>query len=120
MSLFAIALLQAGEQPPGNPFEAGGPFSLSDPAHNRELVLSAGFADPQVEALAGVHYHADFDDYWNLQAEVSGPMALHLVTLPPRRVEVVRETAATMLEPFASGDGYAFPSMALGVAATAP
>lgn len=120
MSLFAMALLQAGEQPPGNPFEAGGPFSLSDPEQNRELVIRAGFTDPRVEELTGVHVHTNFDDYWNLQAEVSGPIALHLATLPPQRVELVREAAATLLEPFASDGGYALPSMALGIVATAP
>ncbi len=119
ISLFAMALLQAGEQPPGNPFEAGGLFSLSDVARNRELVLGGGFVDPRIEELAGIHAHPDFDDYWNLQAEVAGPIALHLATLPPERLEGIRKTVKTMLDPFASGDGYSFPSMALGVAATA-
>ncbi len=120
VSMFAMAMVQTGEQPPGNPFEAGGLFSLSDPARNREFVLGAGFADPQIEELTGVHEHADFDDYFNLSSEVSGPIAVRLASLPPERREVVRQAVAKAIEPFAVGGRYELPSMALAVAATAP
>ena len=62
---------------------------------------------------------ADFDDYWNLQTQVSGPLALFVSSLDEEHAAAIRATLAPMLEPFASDDGYQIPSLALGVAAAA-
>jgi len=119
LSLLAMAVLQHGHQPPGNPFEPGGPFSLADPDRNRQLVRTAGFEDPQIDELVDVVRFDDIDDYWNLQTEVSGPIALFISSLPQDSVQTIRATLEPMLEPFEVGDGYELPTLAIAVAATA-
>ena len=118
MSLMAMAVMQNGHQPPGNPFEPGGPFCLADPDRNRELVRGAGFGDVTVEELAGTFRFDSFDDYWTVQSEVSGPLALLVSSLPDEQVRAVREKLEPMLAPFRSGDGYELPSLAVCVAAS--
>lgn len=115
LSLLAMAVLQNGHQPPGNPFAAGGPFSLADPDRNGELVRSAGFDDPNIDELADVMRFDDVEDYWALQTQVSGPIALFISSLPAASVQAIRATLEPMLEPFKSGDAYALPTLAVAV-----
>jgi ubiquinone/menaquinone biosynthesis C-methylase UbiE len=116
ITLMAMAVIQRGHEPPANPFEPGGPFSLADPERNRALLRDAGFAEPVVEDLADVVRFEDFHDYWNLQSQVGGRIALFISSLPNEEVQSIRAAVETMIEPFASGDGYGFPSLAIAVA----
>jgi ubiquinone/menaquinone biosynthesis C-methylase UbiE len=116
ISLMAMSVIQRGHEPPGNPFEPGGPFSLADPDRNRELLSDAGFEEPLVEELADVVHFDDFDDYWNFQSQVGGPIALFISSLPNDEVQIIRAALESMVEPFESNDGYRFPSLAVTVA----
>lgn len=120
LSLLAMAVLDNGHQPPGNPFEPGGVFSLADPDRNRELVRAAGFEEPNVDELADVMRFDDLEDYWTLQTQVSGPLALFISSLPEDDIQTIRATLQPMLEPFTSGDGYELPTLAVAVSATVP
>jgi hypothetical protein len=62
----------------------------------------------------------DADDYWNLQTEVSGPLALFIAALPTDEQAAVRGSLLPMLERFATKDGFGMPTLAIGVAAVAP
>ena len=115
MTLLVGAVLRNGHQPPGNPFGPGGPFSLADPAQNRALLEAAGFTEIEIEELPGSMGFTDFDDYWTLQSEVSGPIALFVSSLPPDDVAAIRATLAPMLDDFASPTGFEVPSLARGV-----
>jgi SAM-dependent methyltransferase len=117
MMLLAMAVLQNGHQPPGDPFSAGGVFSLADPAANTALLESAGFGAARAEELPGVFRFESFDDYWGLQASVSGPLAVLISSLAPDDVSAIRATLVEMVEPFRSGDGYDFPTLAIGATA---
>ena len=118
MMLLAMAIMEKGHAPPGNPFEAGGPFSLHDPERNRELVRAAGFPEPEIQEFTGVMGFSDFDDYWNLLSEVSGPLALFIASLPDEGVHGIRAALEPMLEPFRTDQGYEFPTFAVGVSAS--
>jgi SAM-dependent methyltransferase len=115
MTLLVGAALQNGHPPPGDPFGPGGPFSLADPGQNRAMLEAAGFADIDVAELPGSMHFTHFDDYWTLQSEVSGPIALLISSLPADAVDAIRRTLEPMLEPFESPNGIEVPSLAIGV-----
>jgi SAM-dependent methyltransferase len=119
MSLFMGALLQSGHGPPaGDPFAAGGPFSLSPPGRSRELLGGTGFSDVRVEEIGGLMHFDSLDDYWNLQRAVAGPAALLIASLPAGEVDSIRAALESMVAPFKSGSAYEFPWLALAVGAT--
>jgi len=117
MTLLVGAVLQNGHQPPGNPFGPGGLFSLADPAENHALLEAAGFAEIQAEELPGAMSFADFDDFWNLQSAVAGPIALLISSLPSDGVDAIRHTLEPMLDEFENANGFELPSLAVGVSA---
>lgn len=120
MALLAAAAAENGHQLPGDPLATGGVFSLADPARNRELVLAAGFGEPEIAELPGVVHFEDFDDCWDFQTQVSGPLALFVSSLPDDEARAVRESLRLRLEPYRSGRGYELPTLAVAVAVTAP
>jgi ubiquinone/menaquinone biosynthesis C-methylase UbiE len=115
MSLFMRAVLQSGYAPPGDPFGPGGPFSLSAPDANRELLEDAGFSDVRVEEIAGAMRFDGFDEYWNLQSEVAGPVALLIGTLSAGDVDAIKVALEPALAPFQSENAYSIPSLAVAV-----
>ena len=118
LTVLVGAVLQQGHQPPGDPFGPGGPFSLGDPDRNRQLLDHAGFVDAEVQEIPGVMRFSSVGDYWDLQSQVSGPIALLISSLPRDDAEAIHASLEPMLAPFASGDGYEVPSLAIGAAAT--
>lgn len=120
MSLLGLAATQAGHQPPGDPTAAGSPFALADPDRNRRLVEAAGFEGAEVVDLPGVATFADVDDYWNLRTSVSGSLAVFVSSLADEERQAVRAHLEPLLAQFRTADGYELPTLAIGVAATAP
>ena len=117
LTLFAGAMLQTGHAPPGDPFGPGGPFSLAAPDDNRDVLDHAGFADVRVQEIECAFRFEDFDHYWNVQSEVSGPFALLIASLPPADVDAIKSVLEPTLEPFRSRDGLSVPSLAIAVSA---
>jgi hypothetical protein len=117
LAMLAMAVVQNGHQPPGDPFAAGGVFSLAEAARNVALLESAGFADVRVDELPGVFRYESFDDYWTIQTAVSGPLAVLVSSLPPEEASAIRSTVLAMVTPFESNGGYEFPSLAIGATA---
>jgi len=117
LSLLAMAVVQNGHQPPGDPFSPGGVFSLPQPADNVALLEAAGFDDVRAEELPGTFGYESFDDYWTIQTAVSGPLAVLISSLAQDEVAAIRSSLLTMLEPFESGGRYELPSLAIGAAA---
>ena len=118
LAMLAMAVVQNGHQPAGDPFTAGGVFSLAESASNIVLLESAGFANPRIEELPGEVHYGSFDEYWTIQTAVSGPLAVLISSLSPDQVSAIRATLVPMVAPFESGGGYEFPSLAIGAAAT--
>src|SRR5215216_1879661 len=68
-SLVGRVLVTQGHIPPPDP-EAPGIFAMVDPGRIRELVVGAGFAEPEIEEISFRWTFADRDDYWSFLIEV--------------------------------------------------
>lgn len=117
IAMLAMAIVQNGHQPPGDPFAPGGVFSLAVAESNTALLNGAGFTDVRTVELPGAVRFESFDDYWTLQTTVAGPLAVLISSLPPDQVSAIRSTLTPMVAPFESGGRYEFPSLAIGATA---
>lgn len=117
MTLLAMAVMQHGHEPPGDPFGPGGPFSLADQDRNRALLAGAGFTDVRAEEIPATFVFDSFDHYWTVQSEAAGPLALLISSLPADSAHAIRETVEPMLAPFQSGSSYEIPSLAVALSA---
>jgi ubiquinone/menaquinone biosynthesis C-methylase UbiE len=118
MSLVAVALVQSGHPPQFDPGSAGSPFSLADVDVNRALLEDAGFSSVTADALAGVGTYRDFDEYWEMQSRLSGPLAMYIASLDAAQVAEVRAALRALAEPFISQSGVSFPSNVVIAAGT--
>jgi ubiquinone/menaquinone biosynthesis C-methylase UbiE len=113
-SLVGRVLVGQGYIPPPDP-EAPGIFAMADPGRTRELVVEAGFAEPEIEEVSFSWTFADQDAYWRFLTEVAGAIASVLQSLPPEVQAQVREQVQEAAEPFRSGEGYDLPAVCLNV-----
>jgi hypothetical protein len=119
MALMMGALIMNGHQPvTGNPFELGGPFGLSSPEVNIEMLRSAGFVDVHIEQISGAMTVIDADDYWETQTSLTGPVKATVEQLTDDERATVRATLADMLAPFETKGGFALPSQLVAVRAS--
>lgn len=119
MALMMGALIMNGHQPvTGNPFELGGPFGLSSPEVNIEMLRSAGFVDVHIEQISGAMTVIDADDYWETQTSLTGPVKATVEQLTDDERATVRATLADMLAPFETQGGFALPSQLVAVRAS--
>jgi len=110
---------QHGHEPPTDPEGPRAPFSLADPAVNRDVLAAAGFATVEIEEIPGAQRYASVDDYWDLQIAIAGPVSGLIRSLPDDERAAIRSTLEPMLAPFRAGDGtLALPSLTLGVCAS--
>jgi SAM-dependent methyltransferase len=114
----AMALLENGHAPPGDPFAPGGVFSLATPESNRELATAAGFADVTVEELTGVMRFEDPDDYWTYNTSVAGPLADLVAALSSEELRAVRVTLDPSLAPFERDGGLELPWLSVVTSAS--
>jgi ubiquinone/menaquinone biosynthesis C-methylase UbiE len=112
------AIAQTGHAPGGDPFGPAGPFSLAKPDDNRDLLDRAGFSDVRVEEIETAFRYDDFDDYWRVQSEVAGPIAVLLAALPVGEVDAIKAALEPAVAPFRSDEGLRLPSLAVVVSAT--
>lgn len=108
-----MSLMQAGVQPPGDPFGPGGMFSLSDPDVLRERIVGSGFSDVQVELVANAFEFANFDELWKIPSEIAGPIAVIITKLESDQVTQVKDAFRGMTEQFRDGDAYHLPAQSL-------
>ncbi len=119
MALMMGALIMNGHQPvTGNPFELGGPFGLSSPEVNIEMLRSAGFVDVHIEQISGAMTVIDADDYWETQTSLTGPVKATVEQLTGDERAAVRATLADMLAPFETQGGFSLPSQLVAVRAS--
>jgi hypothetical protein len=88
---------------------------MADPGRIWELVVEAGFSEPEIEKVSFSWTFADQDAYWRFLTEVAGAIATVLQTLPPEIQAQVREQVHEVAEPFRSGEGYDLPAVCLNV-----
>ena len=119
IALIIGALMQNGHQVmSGDPFAPGGPFSLSSPDVNAEMLRAAGFADIEIERISGAMTVVDPDDYWQTQSSLAGPAKATVERLDEDERAGVRATLAGMMAPFETEDGFALPSQLVAVRAS--
>lgn len=106
--LLGLPMIQLGHLERIDPTAPGGMFSLSEPEQNETLLRDAGFADVAVATLDGTMRFESFDDYWVMQSQIAGSLAVALRALPPTEVAAVRTAVREAVEPFRDGDGYEF------------
>jgi SAM-dependent methyltransferase len=116
LSLATEVLVELGHVPPPDP-EAPGAFAMADPDRIRELVLGAGFAEPEIEEVSFRWPFADRNAYWRYLLETSASSSPVLRTLPPEARARVREQLHEAARPFHSGERYDFPAVCLNVLA---
>lgn len=120
IALMTGALVQHGHQlGGGDPFAFGGPFSLSAPERNVELLEAAGFADARADVLTGVFRFDSAEDYWNVQTRLTDPVRLAIESMSDEQVRTVRSTLARMLEPFEEDGGFSLGTQVVTAVATA-
>ncbi len=112
VSLASRILAELGHTPPPDP-EAPGAFSMADSGRIRELVVGAGFAEPEIDELPFRRRFANQDAYWRFLVETGASMATVLRSLPPEARDTVRERVHEAARPFHSGEGYDFPAVCL-------
>ena len=114
LSLVGTVLVELGHIPPPNP-EAPGAFAMADPRRTRELVVRAGFAEPEIEEVSFQFAFVDQEAFWRYLTETSASASPVLRSLPTTAQEAIREQVHEAARPFHSGEGYAFPAVCLNV-----
>src|SRR5215218_9603622 len=114
LSLAGAVLVELGHIPPPDP-EAPSAFVMADPGRIRELVVGAGFAEPEIEEVPFRWPFAGQDAYWRYLTETAASASPVLRSLPPEEQETVREQMHEAARPFQSGEGYDFPAVCLNV-----
>jgi SAM-dependent methyltransferase len=112
ISLVGGVLESQGHIPPPDP-HAPTAFAMSDPGRIRELVVGAGFAEPEIEEVAFRWPFADQDAYWRYLSETAASASPVLRALPTEAQETVREQVEEAARPYRSGEGYDFPAVCL-------
>jgi hypothetical protein len=118
VTLLAGAVSQAGHQPSGDAFGPGGLFSLASPGQNQELLNAAGFSKARVDEVAEVMSFDDFDDFWDMQSQVAGSLALLISSLPAGETDAIRAALKPALAPFQEGVRLELPSLAVVASAS--
>ena len=107
MAIFGAVMVQRGHFTP----PAGGAFMpLATTDDNLSAAHAAGFAGVDAEYVDLPQRFDAFDDYWAVQRELAGPLALILKALPDDEAGAVRSQVEEYSQPFRSGDGFEFPS----------
>jgi SAM-dependent methyltransferase len=114
LSLAGTVLVELGHVPPPDP-EAPSAFAMADSERIRELVVGAGFADPEIEEVTFRWPFADRDAYWRYLIDTSASSSPVLRSLPPEEQAKVREQVHEVARPYRSGEGYDFPAVCLNV-----
>ena len=112
LSLVGGVLESQGHIPPPDP-EAPSAFAMADPGYIRELVVGAGFDEPEIEEVTFRWPFADRDAYWRYVTETSASSSPILRSLPPEEQAKVREHVHEVARQFQSGEGYDFPAVCL-------
>ena len=114
LSLVGRVLELQGHIPPPEP-EAPGAFAMADPERTRELVVRAGFAEPEIEEVSFRFSFVNQEAFWRYLTETSASASPVLRSLPTTTQEDIREQVHEAARPFHSGEGYAFPAVCLNV-----
>ena len=105
-------LQERGHMPPP---EAGAPgiLALADTNRLRELLVGAGFSEPEIDPVNFTWRFADLDDYWAFLTQAAGALAMVIEQLDEADRRAVRTAVEERLGPYRRGDGIELPSVSL-------
>jgi SAM-dependent methyltransferase len=113
----AMTLVQRGQIPPPEP-NAPGIFAMGEADRVRELVIGAGFADPEIDEITFAYHYPDADDAWDAVVRLAGPLAQAINALPDDERDATRVATIEAIEPYRNEDGsYTSPAATWGVLA---
>jgi ubiquinone/menaquinone biosynthesis C-methylase UbiE len=112
LSLVGRVLESQGHIPRPDP-QAPGAFAMADPGRIRELVVEAGFAEPEIEEVTFRWPFAEKDAYWRYVTETAASSSPVLRALSHEMQNAVREQVHEAARPYRSGEGYDFPATCL-------
>jgi ubiquinone/menaquinone biosynthesis C-methylase UbiE len=95
--------------PPGMP----GPLSLGSSETFLAALAEGGLDDIRIQEVEVPWRGASFDQWWDLTAELAGPVAKLLAAQPPESVEAIRATARELLSEYETADGLEIPGVTL-------
>lgn len=114
LSLVGRVLVSQGHIPPPEP-QAPGAFAMADPGRIRELVIGAGFVEPEIEEVTFRWSFADQEAYWRYLTETSASASPVLRSLPTAAQDEIRKHIHEAALAYHSGEGYDFPAVCLNV-----
>jgi SAM-dependent methyltransferase len=97
----------------GPPTEPGGVFSLASPEALSAVVTGAGFSGVTVSTIAMEATFASAEEHFDTVSATAGPLRAALAAASPETVTAIRATAAEIIAPFSTDDGYVIPAQAL-------
>jgi ubiquinone/menaquinone biosynthesis C-methylase UbiE len=92
-----------GLEPPD--LDAPNMFAFRDPARIRALLEDTGFTDIVVEQLDVVVHHADLDEWWDIQLDISMSVADEVRALSPAQRDDLRDAIDARLARYVAADG---------------
>lgn len=104
-------------EPPGRD---GGPgqFSMPDAQTVEPLFKAAGFESITTETIEVAWRFESADELWGFASELQGPISAAISELGPEDQLDVRRELEERARPFAEGDGYALPGLAVNTVAS--
>lgn len=111
--IIARSLLEHGHIDPPEPPPAPGIFSMASAERTEALLRGAGFSELRTEEVPGRFVLANVDEYLSVIADTAGPIALALRELPESDRAAVKADIEDSFPPFAAGEGYELPCVAL-------
>jgi SAM-dependent methyltransferase len=105
-------LVERGHIPRPEP-GAPGIFAMADPGRVRTLVMDAGFADPEIEAVKMAWTFDDFDGYWEFLVRLAGGLAVTINALPLEEQQAVRSDVRARLAAAKVRDGFRLDGVTL-------
>jgi SAM-dependent methyltransferase len=105
-------LVERGHIPRPEP-GAPGIFAMADPGRVRTLVMDAGFADPEIEAVKMAWTFDDFDGYWEFLVRLAGGLAVTINALPLEEQQAVRSDVRARFAAAKARDGFRLDGVTL-------
>ena len=98
----------------------GGPgmFAMPDAQTVEPLLEAAGFESVKTEAINIAWEYETADELWSFVTRLQGPVTAAISELGPEEQLDVRRELEERFRPFAQGDGYALPGLALNTVAS--
>ena len=117
-ALIGAELAARGLTQPAAPDEPG-MFAFAPPGKVEELLHAAGFEDVVVDAVQFDYTAPSFDEWWEIQFDLSMFMRNALAPLDPAQLDDVHQAAERRYEPYRQPDGsLRMPARALVAAAS--